>query len=149
MPFVNIELLLKSFPELKKERDDLQNQGYALTNYGIETSLEKEFSNDMLEIIMTNQQENKILIRQYKFNFLNEMFSEVYKIDITPTTSSIHPDIKLDPEKIIMKDFKKKFIGGYDLNEVKGFLDIVAEDYQKFKELLENNLDRNKWIIVI
>jgi DivIVA domain-containing protein len=140
VPVVKIEMLIEAFPKLKKEYDVLVNQGYRANNYRLETYLQEELASDMLEIVLTNYQKSSILILQHKFHFSGGKFSDVFKTNIPSKSEINHSYIKLNRDSIQKKEFKKKLMGGYDCNEVDGFLDIIAEDYQYFKEKSDNSL---------
>lgn len=96
--------------------------------------MEYDISSDRLEIVLEDFKDVRILISQYKFRFLDEKFSEITKTSLSFKSNVIHPNIKLNKECIQKKEFKKKLMGGYDCNEVDGFLDIIVEDYQYFEE---------------
>lgn len=143
MSIVKIELIIDSFPKLKKEYEALVNQGYKISKYRLDTCLEDDISSDRLEIVLEDSKEVRILISQDKFHFLGGKFSEITKINLSFKSNVIHPNIKLNKECIQKKEFKKKLMGGYDCNEVDGFLDIIVEDYQYFEERNAETLGDN------
>ncbi len=53
--------------------------------------------------------------------------------------------IQLSPKKILNKQFQVEF-KGYNAQEVDMFLDVVADDYQEFADLLNDAYEENETI---
>ncbi|AXN41687.1 DivIVA domain-containing protein [Peribacillus butanolivorans] len=54
--------------------------------------------------------------------------------ELPSTNEKIHPNILLNKEIIHDKTFKKRAFGGYDIDEVDGFLDLIIKDYRFIEE---------------
>lgn len=60
------------------------------------------------------------------------------------TNEKIHPNILLTKETIHNKPFKKRVFGGYDIDEVNSFLDLIYMDYRFIEEELIKEIKMHK-----
>src|SRR5690625_4570670 len=56
----------------------------------------------------------------------------------------VNQRIQLSSNEIYEKNFKSSFIGGYSKKDVDEFLDIIIQDYDRFKKRLDELEQENK-----
>ncbi|WP_420850316.1 DivIVA domain-containing protein [Peribacillus alkalitolerans] len=130
--------LIQVFPQLKEAYRLKISDGYTLTNIHISSLVPvHDLTYTTIELIIEIQLGETILLR-YTEGIVHSFIIE----PLSSTKDRIHPNILLNKELIHNKDFRKKFFGGYDEDEVNHFLDIIIKDYKFVEEGLikENNM---------
>lgn len=137
MLFDKIKEYLLEFPQLQEEYNKLVSEGYKTYHIAINASHIGHFLSDRIEILMENGNGCRILLNQYRFD--DKKFSRVYKEIISNNKQKIHSDIKLTEVEVNNKEFSKSILRGYNCDEVDCFLDTIAEDYKRVRELLSRD----------
>ncbi|ALC85274.1 hypothetical protein AM499_05175 [Bacillus sp. FJAT-22090] len=122
--------LIKDYPKLNEVCQAMIREEYFITNITTSSmSPVQQLDFTSIEVVMENHDGEKALLIFTK-GIVDSMTVE----KIPSTNEKIHPYILLNKEIIHNKTFKKRAFGGYDIDEVNGFLDLIIKDYRFIEE---------------
>ncbi|MFB6801513.1 DivIVA domain-containing protein [Peribacillus butanolivorans] len=130
MIYERLSELIKDYPKLNEVCQAMIREEYFITKITT-TSMSpvQQLDFTSIEVIMENHGGERILL------IFNEGIVDSMTVEELPSTNEkIHPNILLNKEIIHDKTFKKRAFGGYDIDEVDGFLDLIIKDYRFIEE---------------
>ncbi|MFC6039967.1 DivIVA domain-containing protein [Paenisporosarcina macmurdoensis] len=134
--FTKLIELIKEYPYLEEAFQEKIREGFSVTNITSTAVSPDEVDFISIEIRMENQNKEKIVI-VYTEGFVNSITIN----QIPRATEEIHPNLVLNKDLIYNKTFKSKTFGGYDVDEVDQFLDLLIKDYTFIEDgLVKENI---------
>ncbi|MFE4243430.1 DivIVA domain-containing protein [Peribacillus butanolivorans] len=130
MIYERLSELIKDYPKLNEVCQAMIREEYFITNITT-TSMSpvQQLDFTSIEVRMENHDGERILL------IFTEGIVDSMTVEEFPSTNEkIHPNILLNKEIIHDKTFKKRAFGGYDMDEVDGFLDLIIKDYRFIEE---------------
>jgi DivIVA domain-containing protein len=127
---------IKDYPKLNEVCQAVIREGFFITNI-ITNSMSPEHELDYtgIEVGMENHGGERILLI-FTQGIVNSLTVE----KVPSIKEKIHHNLLLNKEIIHNKNFKKRAFGGYDIDEVNGFLDLIIKDYKFIEQgLLKEN----------
>ncbi|WP_242485332.1 DivIVA domain-containing protein [Peribacillus sp. TH27] len=121
--------LIKDYPKLNEVCQAMIREEYFITKITTTSMSPVQQDFTSIEVIMENHGGERILL------IFTEGIVDSMTVEEFPSTNEkIHPNILLNKEIIHDKTFKKRAFGGYDMDEVDGFLDLIIKDYRFIEE---------------
>lgn len=135
MLFTKLMELIKEYPYLEEAIQEKIREGFSTTNITA-TAVCDEVDFISIEIRMENQNKEKIVV-VYTEGFVNS----ITITQIPRKTEELYPNLLLNKDLIHNKTFKSKTFGGYDVDEVDQFLDLLIKDYTFIEDgLVKENI---------
>ncbi|WP_339146262.1 MULTISPECIES: DivIVA domain-containing protein [unclassified Sutcliffiella] len=128
---------IKDYPKLNEVCHEMIRKGYNIVNISTTSISPEELDYIMIEIVMENHSGDRKLL-----HFTNGLVNSMEFEKISSHSEKIHPNLLLNKELIHNKEFKRKIFGGFDMDEVNLFLDLIIKDYKYIEQglLKENKL---------
>ncbi|WP_010249801.1 DivIVA domain-containing protein [Acetivibrio cellulolyticus] len=127
MIFEDLKLLLQRFPKLMVTFTELMNEGYSVIDITMNANSKTLLNSQEVRLICEKSTGKRILLTSFIFSKENK--ETVFQYELPDKGKELCPGIYLNADVIKNKTFKKKFLGGYQEEEVDEFLDIVIADY--------------------
>lgn len=128
MLFKRLSEQIKEYPKLNEACQVMIREEYFITNIST-TAMSPVLHCISIEVGMENHDGERVLL-------IYEGIVDSVKVDfvtvekVSSANEKIHPKLLLNKEIIHNKNFKKRAFGGYDIDEVNGFLDLIIKDYK-------------------
>lgn len=117
---------IKDYPKLNEVCQAMIREEYFITSITTTSmSPEQQLDYTSIEVCMENHSGESILLI-----FTEGIVDSLTVEKVSSKNEKIHPNLLLNEEIINNKNFKKRLFGGYDMDEVNGFLDLIIKDYK-------------------
>lgn len=136
MLFTKLMELIKEYPYLEEAIQEKIHEGFSATNITTTAVSPDQVDFISIEIRMEDKNKEKIVV-VYTEGFVNS----ITITQIPRATEELHPNLLLNKDLIHNKTFKSKTFGGYDVDEVDQFLDLLIKDYTFIEDgLVKENI---------
>lgn len=126
---------IKDYPKLNEVCQAMIREEYFITSITTTSmSPEQHLDYTSIEVHMENHAGERMLIT------LTEGIVHSLTVEKASKNEKIHPNLLLNKEIIHKKNFKKRVFGGYDMDEVNSFLDLIIKDYKFIEHGLINEI---------
>lgn len=117
---------IKDYPKLNEVCQAMISEDYFITSITT-TSMapEQQFDYTSIEVCMENHAGEGALII-FTVGIVDSLTVE----EFSSKNDKIHPNLLLNKKIINNKNFKKRVLGGYDIDAVDNFLELIIKDYK-------------------